>query len=115
VTLAGARIVVRSDGMALVKLDCSANESCRGTLTLSAKTTSTARDRKKRSRTIAIGTAKFSIVAGKAAMVKIKLDGAGRGLLHTAHGRLTARLAILELTPGPENTQAKTVQLVQRK
>ncbi len=48
-------------------------------------------------------------------MVKIKLDGAGRGLLHTAHGRLTVRLTILELAPNPETTQTKTVQLVQRK
>ncbi len=71
--------------------------------------------KKKRSQNLTIGTAKFSIVADDMTMIKIKLNGAGRSLLHTAHGRLTAHLAILELAPGPDSTQAKSVQLVQRK
>jgi hypothetical protein len=114
VALAGTRIVVRSDGMASLELDCLGSESCSGKLTLSAKTTFKAKGGKKRSRMIAIGTARFSIVAGKTAVVKIKLDGAGRSLLHAAHGRLVARLAILELAPSPENAYAKTVRLVQQ-
>jgi hypothetical protein len=114
-TLVGARIVVHSDGVALVKLECSGTESCSGKLTLSIKTAVKARERKKRSQNFTIGTAKFSIAAEDTTTVKIKLNGAGRGLLHTAHGRLTAHLVILELAPGPESTQAKIVQLVQRK
>jgi hypothetical protein len=114
VALAGTRIVVRSDGMASLELDCLGSESCSGKLTLSAKTTFKAKSGKKRSRIIAIGTARFSIVAGKTAVVKIKLDGAGRSLLHAAHGRLVASLAILELAHSPENAYAKTVRLVQQ-
>jgi ribosomal protein S6E (S10) len=105
VSLAGTGIAVQSDGMALVTLGCKGGESCGGKLTLSAQAKS------KKKRAITLGTAGFSIAAGKTATVKVKLNVAGRGLLKAVHGRLAAHLTILKLTPVPEHTQITSVRL----
>jgi hypothetical protein len=62
--------------------------------------------------TLTIGTAGFSVSAGKTATVKIKLNAAGRAQLGVGHGRLTASLAIVEQEG---STQTKTVHLIQQK
>jgi hypothetical protein len=109
VSLAGTSIVVQSSGLALVKLDCKGSESCTGNLTLSAQ------EKGKKKHTIVIGTAKFSVMTGKTATVKVKLDAAGRSLLSAARGRLTAHLAILVLAPVSEHTQTASVRLIGQK
>jgi Trypsin len=114
-SLASTSITVQSNGTALIKLDCKGSEGCGGKLTLSAKTTSKAKSKKQRSRTVTIGTSKFSIAAGRTTTVKIKLNPAGRGLFNADHGRLTARLAILQLAPAPEHTQTTNVHLTLQK
>jgi hypothetical protein len=111
VTLSGTSLTVQRDGTALVRLDCAGSDSCKGKLTLLAKATSRTKGGKKVSRTIAIGTAKFSIAAGKTATVKVKLDTAGRRLMSAAHERLAARLTILELASAPGHTQTANVRL----
>jgi hypothetical protein len=109
VSLASTGIAVQGDGMAFVKLGCKGGESCGGKLTLSAQATSKAKGKKKR--TITIGTAGFSIAAGKTATVKVKLNAAGRGLLKANHERLVANLTIMKLTPAPEHIQTASVRL----
>jgi hypothetical protein len=66
-------------------------------------------------RTVRIGTASFSLAGDTAKTVKLDLNATGRALLVSAHGRLRASLAILELAPSPKNTQTKAVRLVGEK
>jgi hypothetical protein len=112
-SLASIDIAVQSNGMALVKLKCSGSASCVGKLTLTAVATS--KGKHKRSHTTAIGTAGFSIAAGKAASVNLKLNATGRALLSADHGHLSARLTIDQSAPAPAHTQTKGVDLLQRK
>jgi hypothetical protein len=110
VSLAAANVTVQSNGMALVKLTCLGIASCHGKLTLTAKGA-----KGKKTRSVPVGTASFSIPGDETTMVKVNLDAAGRALLKADHGRCGASLALLELAPGPQNTQTKTVQLAQQK
>jgi hypothetical protein len=110
VSLAGTGIAVESDGIALVTLGCKRGENCGGKLTLSAQTTSKTKGKKKR--TLTIGTAGFSIAAGMTTTVKVKLSAAGRGLLRADHGRLAARLTILQSALAT-HSQTRDVHLLQ--
>ncbi len=112
VSLASTGIAVQSDGMTVVKLDCKGSASCEGKLTLSAQATSKAKGKKKH--TLTIGTAVFSIAAGMTTTVKVKLNAAGRGLLRADHGRLVARLTILQSAPSA-HSQTEGVHLLQLK
>jgi hypothetical protein len=120
-SLAATNVTVQSNGMALVRLECLGIESCRGKLTLTAKSAVEARGKSKSKGkkasvgTTLIGTTSFSIPGDETKTVKVNLNAAVRALLSTDHGRCTANLALLELAPGPRNTQTKTVQLVQQK
>lgn len=114
VSLAATSVTVQRDGTALVKLECLGISSCHGKLTLSAKRSVKGKGGKN-ARKVMIGTVSFSIPGDESKTVKLAIDAAGRALLSTDHGHLSARLAILELAPSPKNTQTKTVQLVQRK
>lgn len=75
----------------------------------------TGRDDEKLAHLGPIGAASLSVPGDETKTVKIDIDAAGRALLSTDHGRCSASLEILELAPNPENTQTKTVHLVQRK
>jgi hypothetical protein len=68
---------------------------------------------KKTSRTVPIGTVRFSIPRDHAATVKIKLGPLGRALLAASRRHLSARLAIVEVEPAPTQTRFEGVQLVQ--
>jgi hypothetical protein len=115
VSLAGAHITVQSNGTALVKLECVGEATCAGRLTLTAKDTSKAKGRKQATtRAVTIATAAFSIAGDETATVKLELNATGRVLLETDHGRLTSGLAILELAPGPAQTEIESVQLAQK-
>jgi trypsin len=114
VSLADAGLAVQS-GIAQVKLDCTEREGgCTGKLTLSATSTSKGRGRRRRSHTETIATASFSIPGGETTTVKVKLNAAGRALLQADHGRLGARLTIVQLEPEPARTRTESVRLVQR-
>ena len=118
VSLAGTSVTVQGDGIALVTLNCLGVASCRGKLTLTAKIAASkpkSKGRKQPARTATIGTVGFSIAGDETNTVQVKLDAAGRTLLSTDHGRLNASLALLELAPGPENTQTVPVRLAQHK
>jgi hypothetical protein len=113
ILLASTGVGVQSNGKALVKLDCLGIKSCHGKLTLTARGTGKAKGNK--ARRVLIGTVGFSIAGDETKTEKIKLNAAGRALLSADHGHLSARLAILELAPSPQNTQTKTVELVRQK
>ena len=112
ISLPRTSIPVQSD-KALVKLNCTASDGCDGKLTLTAKSTVETRGEKK-TRTVTIGTVSFSTPGDGTTTAEIDLNATGRALLNSNHGRLTARLAILELQPGPKRPRSETVELVQR-
>jgi hypothetical protein len=114
VSLASTNITVLAGFVSLVKLECRGSASCRGKITLSAEI-ARATGKKKRARKVDIGTVSFLIWGDEAKTVKIKLDSSGRALLGLDHGHCSASLVLLELVPSPENTQTKTVRLVQQK
>jgi hypothetical protein len=112
VSLAGTSVTVQSNGMALVKLDCIGIASCHGKLTLTGKSTP---KKGKKAKPETIGTATFSIPAGKTVTIELKLNATGRSLLGTAHGHLSASLRILKSSPAPSQTHTESVHLVQQK
>jgi CSLREA domain-containing protein len=68
-----------SKGEAPVALRCPANTParCTGTLKLTAKV----KAKRRKSRTVTLGSAKFALLAGKRGTVKVKLSKAGRALV----------------------------------
>ncbi len=114
VAIAGATLAVNGNGVALVKLSCAVSTGCRGTLTLSARSVSKIMGAKKRTRTVTIGSASFSIAGDGVTVGRIKLDAPGLALLSTGHGRLEAHLVLVEAEPNPGQTQTESVRLVQQ-
>jgi hypothetical protein len=120
VSLDGSSIPVQSGGAAAVKLACTGTATCGGKLTLTAetkgKTTTKGKGKgKKQARSETIGTAGFSIPAGKTATVELTLNAAGKALLKGAHGKLSATLTIVKSSPSPSKTQSASVHLAQQK
>jgi hypothetical protein len=106
-----AAITAQNSDQAAVRLTCTGTATCGGKLTLTARGR-TGKGKKKLSKAETIGAATFSIPAGKTATIKPTLDGAGRALLSTAHGRLGATLTVLKSSPAPSQTRTEKVQLV---
>ncbi len=113
-SLDGSTISVQRNHEALIKLTCTGTATCSGRLTIMVKRT-TGKGKKRHTKTQTIGTATFSIAAGKSETVKLTLNGTGRALLNAAHGRLSATLAILKSSPSPSKTQTENVHLAQQK
>ena len=113
VSLTSDRLVATTGrGEIAVKLKCTDTTMCRGKLSLTVKMRAKG---KRRFKTDSIGTATFSISPGKAVTIKLKLNAAGRALLSSDDGRLSATLTILESSPSPSQTHAESVQLIQQK
>ncbi len=111
VSLTGSVLSVQSDGKASVKLTCAATDPCIGRLTL---TVASKGRHAKKVKAKTIGTAAFSIPAGKTGVVTIELTTAARALLKAGHGKLGASLTVLESSPAPASTRRESVTLVQR-
>ncbi|HTA12475.1 MAG TPA: hypothetical protein VK765_03565 [Solirubrobacteraceae bacterium] len=112
VSLTGSLLGVRSGVRASVELTCTGTAACTGKLTL----TVASKDKHgKKAKAETIGTAAFSIPAGKTGVLTIKLTAAGRALLKAGHGRLSASLTIVKSSPAPASTKRESVQLVQKK
>jgi hypothetical protein len=106
---------VQATQEAAAKLTCTSTDTCRGKLTLTAKSPTRKNAGKEASSAVTtIGSARFSISAGKTAVVKLTLNAIGRALLKADHGRLSTNLTILESSPASSQTQTVTVQLVSR-
>jgi cytochrome c551/c552 len=112
VSLTGSVLSVQSGGKASVKLTCAGTAQCSGKLTLTV--TSKGKHGKK-AKAETIGTAAFSIPAGKTGVVTIKLTAAGRALLKAGHGNLSASLTIFKSSPAPATTKRESVTLVQKR
>jgi phosphodiesterase/alkaline phosphatase D-like protein len=107
VSLASTSITTKSGGMAAIRLVWTGTgaSTCGGKLTLTAK----AKGKSRRPKATLIGTGAFSIPFGKDQIVRVKLNQAGRALLSADHGRLSAKLAILQLFPDPSPAQIETI------
>lgn len=114
VSLDGSAINVQSNHEALIKLTCTGTATCSGKLTLTVKRT-TRKGKKKHTKTQTIGTATFSIPAGKSETIRLMLSGTGRSILSAARGHLSADLTTLKASPSPSKTRTQGVHLAQRK
>ena len=103
VTLARTTVTMRANGRAAVRLRCIAVLPCTGRLTITAATKSP----RGRSRSATVGTASFSIPAGRLTTVKVRLNSAGRALLSAHRGRLTVKLAIRKRSPHPADADLR--------
>jgi hypothetical protein len=111
VSLLSKRISVQSNRRALLKLRAAGDVACKGKLTLEVKI----KLAKKHTKIKAIGAASFSLLAGKTAVVKLKLTAYGAKLLASRHGRLGARLLIAKSSPVPAHAHIASVRLIQLK
>jgi hypothetical protein len=62
-----------------------------------------------------IGTAVFSIAAGKRVSVIVKLNAAGRALLSSGHGGLNASLLLVKQSPKPFVSRTASVRLARQR
>ncbi len=111
VSLAGSIIDVRDGADAQIKLACAGTVACGGKLTLLSRAATKKGDR---GRAQTIGTASFSIAAGRKATVELKLNTIGRALIAAARGRLAATLTVLQSKPAPSRAHADSVRLQER-
>ena len=109
VALASGTLRVRNRRLAALTLTRTGTGRCAGDLTLTVQTR-TGHGAHRSSHHV-IGAATFLIPQGKTQLVHISLTRTGRDLLGAAHGRLTATLLILRLSPAPPRARAATVRL----
>lgn len=111
VSFASSAIAVQSHGEARVRLSCTDASACTGWLTLTVKRR-IGKGKKRRIKEQAVGTARYSIEAGRVNTVALKLTATGRALLAAA-GYLTATLTIRS-SPAPSTLQSWSVRLTQK-
>jgi hypothetical protein len=112
-SLLGKSTKVRKRGRAALRLGWKgkAGTACRGKLTLAVRVKLKGAGAK-RYKTVIIGAARFSILAGKTKLFTVRLNAAGRARLRAANGRLAARLTIFVSTPGPRRALTRPIRLV---
>jgi hypothetical protein len=119
VALRSKNIAVTARTRAAIKLSSTGlafSGLCRGKLTIKVKVRLKTRKGHKASFAAkTIGTADFSVASGKSVAVTVKLNAAGRALLASHHGRLSAKLVILQVVPGPPKTHSAIVHLALHK
>jgi len=109
ISLAATKLALHG-GAASVRLTCAGSSACSGRLALTVRQSYLKRGRR-RTRTLTLGSATFSIAPGATVSVRVALDAAGRHLLRARHGQLACRLTILKLSPNPRQTLDKPVTL----
>ncbi len=104
-TAKAAKTAKVKGGKVLLKLSCPGPGDCTGSLKLTARKVIKPKKKgkghkrnHKRSRTVTIGKNKFSVHAGTTAIVKVKLNGAGKSLFAQSHGKLKATLSGTHIT-----------------
>jgi hypothetical protein len=114
VALVSRGVAVAAHNRATVRLSSTGlafSGLCTGRLTIEVKVRlKTKRGHKQRFGARAIGAAGFSITSGRGATVTVKLNRAGRALLASHHGRLSAKL-VLVVIPGPARAHSAIVHL----
>jgi hypothetical protein len=107
VALLSRTITVLSHNRAAFRLRVSGAGRCAGKLRLRV----TRRIAHKRTQLKTIGTAVFSIPASHSAVVRLKLNAAGRKMLRRNHWRLAANLLLVRQSPTPALAQTARVRL----
>jgi PKD repeat protein len=109
VALLASTVRVQRNGQSVVRLTCTGTAStCVGRLALTVNV----RSRGHRRRTVTIATASFSIPTGRTSTVRLLLSTLGRSLLRSAHGRMSAHLALSKSSPAPAEAQSRPLRLV---
>jgi len=111
VKLISKRVAVKSPGRAALRLLVSGSGRCAGKLRLRVKL----KAGRGRFRLQTIGTAVFSVPAGRGAVIRMSLNAAGRRLLSRGRGHLNASILITRLTPVPVLAQSASVRLARVK
>jgi hypothetical protein len=112
VSPASSRIVLSSDGRAIVKLRCTGTSPCKGKLTLTLRTKVKGR---KKFRVATVGAADFSIPPNETRDIRLKLSASARSRLNADHGRLPgARLKLVKSSPAPVEVRTEDVSLVRQ-
>jgi hypothetical protein len=107
VALVSKSISVQRPARAAVRLRVSGTGRCAGKLRLRV----TRRLSRHSLQVKTIGTAVFSIAAGRTGVVSVRLNAAGRRMLGTHHGRLSASLLLVRQSPAPALAQSARVRL----
>jgi hypothetical protein len=100
----GSLIASVDKHLARIEIDCRKSQvTCSGKLTL---TVNLAKTRRRKAHTLTLGSARFSVTAGKRAALDVPLSTTAGALLNADHGRLhaTATLALTGLKPGTPTT-----------
>ncbi|HEY4897974.1 MAG TPA: IPT/TIG domain-containing protein [Solirubrobacteraceae bacterium] len=111
VTLRSKHIAVQAPTRAALRLVVTGAGRCAGKLRLRVKLRRTHHRFVLRT----IGTAVFSVPAGRGAVVKMNLNVFGRRLLARGHGRLNASVLITRVTPAPQLAKSASVRLARVK
>jgi PKD repeat protein len=110
VSVPGA-ISVKSNGRATARLSCAGTAAtCSGEVVLTVKRTETVNGHK-RTRTITIGSFRFTIRTSGASNVTFTLKPAGRSLLRTAGGKLKVTETLHRASPAPALTRSQSARL----
>jgi uncharacterized repeat protein (TIGR02543 family) len=99
----GSLIASVDKHLARVEIDCRKSQvTCSGKLTLMVKV----KTRPRKAHTLTLGSARFSVTAGKLAALDVPLSTTAGALLNADHGRLhaAATLALTGLEPGTPTT-----------
>lgn len=109
-SVAPSAVTVSASGSLSVKVDCSGQSSCKGTVTLRTLK-AVAAGKSKRKAILTLATGSFSIVGGRVQSVTLHLSSKARALLQHSH-TLAARLTILgHDVAGNSHTTAATLTL----
>jgi hypothetical protein len=104
---ASRAITVNARGRAGLKLRLAGAGTCRGRVTLAVKKSAPHH----RPKLVAIASVSFSLPAGRTVALSLALNKLGRALLRSGHGRLTASLTVLKLSPAPSSARTASVRL----
>jgi len=114
VALLATKLGVSGADRAAVKLSCTGDSACTGTLALTVEE-KVKRGKRKLTKRETIATAPFSIAAGKSETIELKLDPAGGALLRKARGQLRANLTLSAPSASPPGATTAGVLLVRQK
>ena len=112
VALDGHKLSVRS-GRARIVLLRTGTARCAGSVRLYVRVPRAHAHR--RYRTVSIGSASFAIAAGRVAVVAVKLNATGRGLLRSHHGSIAASLTLVRKAPAPARASSASVRISERR
>jgi IPT/TIG domain-containing protein len=111
VALLSKRLAVQPHNRAVLKLGGYGLGRCSGKVRLRVKT----RLAHKRFGTKTIGTAVFTVIAGKHLAVRVHLNAVGRRMLAARRGRLNASVLIVRSSPAPRLARTASVRLLTQK